>query len=202
MTDSFEDFRRKYRGTFLIVETGNKKVIARYEDDDANKILFRSYKYGDIICSFDKIQSNISYHFPKSGLYNGERHALYFSRYANRQWKRAPSHDNCTVVKLGGMYNREEVSTRNMERIFNPIYPASIDEGIDQIKESVALDNKIGVSVLTKKKMDRLVLWYKNTPVGMLNHKDKVIELENHNLEQETTDFFTKRDPEWKILKA
>lgn len=207
MIESIEDFRKRYRNTYVFLLLNGKKQLVLYEEDDEVNFHFYSPKYGSIIISCDEVRELISLRFPEQGLYNVHNGLVLFSRYPARQWKRAPCGENVSFKNIQSLLDfksREPTKFTSMvaEKLFYPDYPESIEKAFEKVTSNsgIAINKDFGVTISIEKLEDPFVLWYRNCPVGTINPKNHIVTVHFKPLFQETFDFFMKGDPfKWTV---
>ena len=205
--ESIEDFRKRYKGTYLFLDIKNKKYLVRYEEDDQEYFSFSSQKHGILLVNENTARNNISFHFPKPGLYNLTTHAIFFSRYPARQWKRAPHPDNVIVTSINYTSSyKEPISNFDFniaENIFFPKYPSSTKEAIEKLKKNtIAINTKFGISKAPKKYDNLFLLLYNCFPIGTIDNKNNTIVVKHTPLLQEVKDYYYTKEPEWTIQQS
>jgi len=208
MTDSVDDIRKKYRNTFCFLELNGKKHLAEYtEDNGDNNFYFRSPDFGEIIVDKETVDTCLTHKFPENGLYNVQGTAVDFVRYPERQWKRAPYHDNCRITSILASIGvslplRFIVNLHNLEEIYQEKYPSDLEEALFSLKYSVAINKNFAVSHSTMDNRNEYLLWFKNQPVGVVKHQEKEIEVQYTPLFQEVQDFIRTQEPTWQLTKS
>lgn len=203
--ESLEDFRKRYRHTYVFLEIDNKKHLVNYENDDETSFTFASPQFGTLIVNEETAREKISFYFPKVGLYNigGELHD--FSRNPARQWRRAPCSDNTRFVSVlenlrSGIARRIRFGWTEAQDIFFPKYPKTTEETLENLPEhGKALNRFIGFTPAPKKFDADALIWFRSTPVGTVNKHKKEITVQYQPLYQEICDHYTKKESAWKI---
>jgi hypothetical protein len=203
--ESIEDFRKRYKGTFVFLNIEGKEQLVYYEHDEEESFSFWSPVYGDILVDKECAMSRLSFIFPENGLYNIGGTCWEFNRNPARQWKRAPCHENTVFsnpLHLLGVLGRERLSLTSgtAQELFFPSYPNSIEEAIENLKPMVALNLKFGISCSATKDKNKLILWYKNDPIGYANPETKTIEVYVKQLYQEVVDFIKREAWTWSLV--
>lgn len=202
--ESLEDFRKRYKGTYLFLKVRGKDMLVRYESDNEEDFCFYSATYGDILVDEETARENITLVFPPMGLYNVDGQAYVFTRVPARQWKRAPCEDNVLIFPILGEINLnvldKPITMPSMEQVFFPHYEKSLDKAL-LTNTSIALSLNFAVSASNKDDQNQRILWFQNSPIGIINIKEREIHIKFHAFYQETLDFFRKGDFGWTILK-
>lgn len=207
--ESLDDFRRRYRHTYLFLELDGKKHLVNYEADDEESFTFASPQFGALLVNEETAREKISFYFPRAGLYNLDQGMVDFSRNPARQWRRAPCTENTRFYQIhGGISDEFAARTRfgwdEAQSLFFPKYPKTTEEALTQLpKNGRALSREIGFTHAPKKYDLPFILWFRQTPVGLVDKEKKEITVRYSPLYQEICDHYTKKEPEWKIhLKA
>lgn len=199
--ESLEDFRKRYKGTYLFLNVRGKEHLVRYESDNEEDFCFYSPEFGDLLVDEDTARNQIRIFFPKPGLYNVGEHVYEFTRNPLRQWKRAPCEDNTRlslmISILSNDYKSTSFNSRIAPDIFFPKYPENLDTAIKNLKTAIALTPEFGI---TKHPKDEThLLWYHSNPIGIINTKTREITVKYKPLYQEVIDFFKKKEYSWTI---
>lgn len=204
--ESLEDFRKRYKGTYLFLTINGKEHLVNYESDDEECFYFNSPTFGSLVVNESSARNNISFYFPKVGLYNLPSGMAEVTRYPARQWKRAPCRDNVAFLGpfehlSGARQPRFTFDFQLAQELFFPKYPKNLLTAIDMCTPSkaVALCTDFGVSIGPKKEDYSHLLWYRTTPIGKIYPDTKTIGIAHKTLYQETLDYFYKKEPEWTI---
>lgn len=199
--ESLEDFRKRYKGTYLFLNVRGKELLVRYESDNEEDFCFYSPEYGDLLVDEDTARNQIRIFFPKPGLYNIQEEVYEFTRNPLRQWKRAPCDDNSRLSQISAVLSRDYKSTslsiRIASHIFFPKYPENLDTAIKNLKNSIALNQEFAITKHPKE--ESLLLWYHSNPIGILDTKTREITVKYKPLYQEVIDFFKKKEYSWTI---
>ncbi len=203
MIENLEDFRKKYKGTYIFLEFNGKKELVFYAGDTDTTFKVQSAKYGDILIDEQTARESFTYCFPEIGLYNVDDKAHKFVRLPNRQWKRAPCADNTHMRSILTSWLRDSVpvNLRSLAQIYNPKYPKDLDQAISTLKTSTALDLKFAVSIGHLKDKNTFLLWYGSSPIGVINPNLRTVELKTPHMYQEVKDFIKYKEPTWTLVK-
>lgn len=204
--ESLEDFRKRYKGTYLFLKVNGKEHLVNYESDDEECFYLNSPTFGSLVVNETSARNDISFYFPKVGLYNLPSGMTEVTRYPARQWKRAPCRDNVGFIApfeyLSGLLQpRFSFDFFLAQELFFPKYPKNLAAAIGMCTQNkaVALTRSFGVSFGPPKEEYSHLLWYRTTPIGRIYPKTSKIELAHKTLYQETIDYFSKKEPEWTI---
>lgn len=203
--ESLDDFRKHYRHTYVFLEINDKKHLVSYEGDNEIDFTFSSPVYGDILVKETTAREKISFYFPKTGLYNLPAGLVDVTRNPARQWRRAPCTDNVRFVSIfssqtGSPHGRIVFNFDTARNLFYPKYPENTLEAIKNIPDKgIAINNLLGIMKAPKKYESDLILWYRQTPVGTIDKNKQEITVKYAPLYQEICDYYTKKEPEWKI---
>ncbi len=202
--ESVEDFRKRYKGTYVFLNIRNENHLVLYEQDDGDAFSFKSPTFGDILVDQDCAMSRLSFVFPESGLYNIQGQCVEFNRNPARQWKRAPCTENTVFshppVAFGVRNPQIVLDMETAHELFFPKYPTNLDEAVKNPSPMMAVNKKFGVSLSPKEKDTRLLFWYRSEPIGFVDTLNKTIEIKTPNLLQETVDFIKKEAWEWTLI--
>ena len=152
----FEDFDRKYQGSFIQVGIKDKAPelfrLHRIVTGTKFPVLeLQSDRLGTVLLNYNTA-ARILFRIPPTGFIQHGKTALFFSRRPERQWKRGIHQNNCSFqdptmqfrLRLG---ESNEPCFTKIREAFNPTYK-TLKEAIDLISKgysSVALSrNKIG----------------------------------------------------------
>ena len=190
MEESLEDFLKKYKGTFVFLETAKeKRRLVEFVTADENSLHFTSPETGSILVRFDNAKKVIRTVFPEVGLYNiGDTLFVDFFRVPERQWKRSPCRSNCAFgIPLHNTMATPTIDYNTMSQAFAPWYPNSKEEAEKAIAErgGVALNTQFGITLSDTADYN---LWYRLSCIGTI--KDNQIKLNYIPLTQEVKDFF------------
>lgn len=198
--ETLDDFRKRYRGTYLFLKIKDKDYLVRYEEDNGERFVFFSEDRGNILVTEETARTNLTYYFPETGLYNIQENVYLFSRYPARQWKRAPCAENTSIVKLGDLHLTKNFSFELANAIFYPKYPDTTTEALEKLKNtSQAINSKFAIMKGTGKHKKSILLFYKATPVGLVDNNQNIIQVKYKPLLQEVKDYYNNKEPTWTI---
>lgn len=204
--ESLDDFRKRYKGTYLFLKIDGKEHLVNYEADDEESFFFTSPTFGSLVVNENSARNNINFYFPKVGLYNLPTGMADVTRHPARQWKRAPCRDNVHFYGpyehlIGARQPRFTFDFFLAQELFFPKYPKNLIAALQMCTDTkaVAFSSDFGVSTGPKKENYSNILWYRSTPVGKIYPKENRIEVAHKTLYQETVDYFYKKEPEWLI---
>jgi len=199
ITESLEDFRKRYKGTYLFLNFKGQDHLVRYDSDNEEDFCFFSPNYGDLLVDEDTARTQIKIKFPKPGLYNIQDDVYEFTRNPLRQWKRAPCSDNSRLILITSTLTREyqyvDLTHQNVSFIFFPKYPNNLDTAIKELKTAIALNQEFGITKHTEENI--YILWYHCNPIGFVYPKTRTITVKYTPLYQEVIDFFKKKEYTW-----
>lgn len=207
--ETLEDFRKRYRNCFVLLDIRGKKQLVQYLDDSEDEdghcdFTFYSPQFGEFLVDEETATETLTFFFPEQGHYNWCGNSYYFSRYPQRQWKRAPCTDNTRIItSVGGLMHRSSIqlTTATCEKFFFPEYPKNLEEALAKLKESYAVNKDF--SLFFNKEIDNNpILLYHNTPVALINKETKTILVKFHPLFQEVLDFIREKEPLWIAIKS
>lgn len=197
--DTIEDFDRKYKNCFFTLKNNKElpenTVVEFINFEGKNFCVFKSLNYGDIKILYKNIWDKINIFFPESGLYNYQNRFIYFLRHPARQFKRNPAYGNCIIedpiLYLININSKIIPSLEVLSEFLFPKYPP-LDQALFLLQQEqalgIALSSRFG---LTFSKKDNLFyVWFHDTIIGVLDHKNKVITIKAQTLKQEAMDFF------------
>jgi len=205
ITESLEDLRKHYRSTYVFLEIEGKKHLTFYGGDNEEEFIFQSPTFGDLLVNTDTVREKLTFLFPKAGLYNLNNGVYDFTRNPARQWRKAPCGDNTRFRGITDSITLRAVPKIHFsfdiaEHIFFPKYPRTTEEAVQNIpKDGIALNRNIGITIAPEKYDAEHILWYRQAPVGTLDSKKKEITVKYQPLYQEIYDYYTKKEPQWKI---
>lgn len=206
ITDSIEDIRKKYKGTYLFLELQNKEYLVQYDNDEHGNFTFISPEHGSLLVKEETIRTKLKPYFPKSGLYNLENNAIFFSKNPIRQWKRGLCQENGILTKLSSTNTYVQyidIDFESVTNLFFPKYPKSTKEAIAILKkETIAISPKFGIETAPKNYKEGHILLYNCFPIGTINNNDNTIVVKHNPLLQEVKDHYYTKEPEWTILPS
>jgi len=179
----FEDFDRKYQGSYVQVALENKQPelfrIMRivYDDGKFPKLELVSDKLGSLLLNYNT-SARILFKVPSATYIQQGKYAVFFRRSAERQWKRGIHHNNSVFNNpLSQFMLLENSNTKfdftSIRNAFNPKFYTLQDALtlLNQDYRSVALSRNFCIG---KGRKDTLVLFYRLLPVGTVS-KDGTI---------------------------
>ena len=205
ITDSVEDIRRKLSSTYVkYTPEPDEEYILFVNEVETNHVEFYSRNLGEIRVTMDKFRQFTTFHFPDSGLYNIGDSCCEFLRRPERQWRKAPCSENVQVNPITNTIRTHRplpvaFNTDTFTNLFRPKYPKNLQEAIDTLKESTAINKNFAVSISGYADPNRFLFWYRSNPIGVIDNKDKTIRLNYHLLKQEVEDLLNEREPAWKL---
>lgn len=203
--ESLDDFRKKYKDTYCFLTLNGKEYLVHYADDNGgNNFYLHSPEFGEIIVDQNTLQSCLRPVFPKTGLYNLDGSAVEYTRLPERQWKRAPCASNTTLFPILKKLSitpptNTKINLHTLEEIFKRKYPKSIDNALENLRYSTALNRNFAISQSITGKDSELLFWYRSQPIGLLNAITKEITIKYNHLYQETLDFLRKNETSWNL---
>lgn len=177
----FEDFERKYQGSYVQLVMGKSTGIFKFCSMRSlgrkfPEIELQSDIFGTVVLNYNT-QAKILFKIPKTGYIQHKKEALYFTRRPERQWKRGIHANNCEFNNPKDQY-RLRVNTNNqpcfdkIREAFNPRY-YTLKEALDLLQnkkyESVALSRNMAISL--GKPDNDYILWYRYGAVGLVDCK-------------------------------
>lgn len=198
--ETIDDFRKRYKDAFVFLNLNEEKILAQYDSDKEGSFLFTSPVFGEIRLDLETTVNTLGFVFPTSGMYNVDGESVLFTRVPARQWKRAPHKDNCQITSVFNncFYRKPKLLTcEALEQIYYTKYPKSLEEAIKLDRDSIAVNNKFSVTISNK---ENHILWYKQTPIGYIDVKNRSIIIKTNLLFQETLDFIKKKEPTWTLI--
>jgi hypothetical protein len=172
----FEDFDRKYQGSFVQVQFPEKKPelfrLMRVVTDSSKfpKMELQSDKLGTVLLNYNT-SARILFRVPNPTYIQHGKTALFFHRTPERQWKRG-IHSNNSSFDNPLSYHRAMLNSRtwdftSIREAFNPTY-YSLQEARGMLAngyEGVALSRNFALI----KHSNKTLLFYRLAPVGVLN---------------------------------
>jgi len=203
--ETLEDFRKRYKGTYLFLSFNGKEHLVRYDSDNEEEFCFYSPQYGDILVDEDTARNNIEIVFPPTGLYNLLGSVYEFNRLPARQWKRAPCKDNTQFKPIFEQLNCsvDQISLHHtiVEKLFFPVYPSSLEQAVKELKLATAISKKFAISY-SPEDNSSILFWYKSQPIGYVYPDTKTISIKYKPLLQEVVDFLKKKEYTWSLNQS
>ena len=182
----FEDFERKYQGSFVQVSmNGNKSEIFQFRSmRTLNKkfpeLELQSDILGTIILNYNT-QAKIFFRIPKTGFIQYKDQALFFSRRPERQWKRGIHQNNCQFDDPTLQFNMPRGGNNNpcfikVREAFDPTYH-TLAHALELINQkgfkSVALSRNMAIAK-RKKESTEHTLWYRYAAIGTVDQHGNI----------------------------
>lgn len=173
----FEDFDRKYQGSYVQVAFEGKSPelfrLMRTVNDGSKfpKLELASDKLGTVLLNYNT-SARILFKVPSATYIQQGKHAVFFRRMPERQWKRGIHHNNSTFNNPLAQFMLSEFNTKfdftSIRSTFNPtFYP--LQDALAMLKadyRSVALSRNFCIA---KGRKDSIVLFYRLLPVGTVD---------------------------------
>lgn len=171
----FEDFDRKYQGSYVQVAFDGKQPelfrLMRTVNDGSKfpKLELASDKLGTVLLNYNT-SARILFKVPSATYLQQGKHAVFFRRMAERQWKRGIHHNNSAFNNpLSQFMLLEDSNTTfnftSIRNAFNPTFH-NLQEALSMLSKdyrSVALSRNFCIA---KSRRDINVLFYRLLPVG------------------------------------
>lgn len=170
----FEDFDRKYQGSFVQVALESKQpelfrlVRTVYDDSKFPKLELVSDKLGTLLLNYNT-SARIMFKVPSPTYIQQGKQAVFFRRMAERQWKRGIHHNNSTFTNPLSQFILENSNTKfdftSIRTAFNPTF-YTLQDALAMLSNdyrSVALSRNFCIA---KGRKDSLVLFYRLLPIG------------------------------------
>jgi len=181
----FEDFERKYQGSFIQVAINNQKPqiyqfrTLRHKGTKFPELELQSDLFGTIILNYNT-QAKILFKIPQTGYIQHGQNALLFARIPARQWKRGIHQGNCSFdnpLKQYGLRRNDDSQPcfTKIRAAFNPVY-YSLHEAIQMLAskkyQSVVLSRNMALSTCPKANL--FVLWYRYAAIGTVTPNGQI----------------------------
>lgn len=179
----FEDFDRKYQGSFVQVSLNNEEPglfkLNRVINGSGKfpKLELTSDKVGTIILNYNT-NARIFFKMPQTTYIQLGNEAFIFTRRAERQWKRGIHSNNCGVFNPLSDYhfrhNMKQVDFNSIREAFNPTYTPFRDALVllnDKKYKSVAINRNLAIVNPGK---SGYVLFYRFAAIGTVDKDGKV----------------------------
>jgi hypothetical protein len=187
----FEDFDRKYQGSFVSVSIKNEEPhvyqLRRMITDSSKfpKLELLSDKLGSIILNYNT-NATIMFKVPRATFIQCNDEVMYFTRIPERQWKRGVHQNNCRVVnplsEYGFRRHGKHVDFDTVREALKPTY-FSLADALNLLNTKgytgVALSRNVAILNPSKK---GYVLFYRLKPIGTVS-KDGIIDAPNFTSE-------------------
>lgn len=176
----FEDFDRKYQGSFVQVVFDKKSpelfqiVRMRNEGSKFPKIELRSDKLGTVVLNYNT-QARMLFRVPQATYFQSGKGAVFFTRRPERQWKRG-IHANNTSLLVPNASMAKEVDWENINEAFNPQFFSLSDAVNKLVKEdysSVALSRNM--ALIKSKTRDVFGLFYRMGRIGHVTPQGEIV---------------------------
>jgi len=184
----FEDFDRKYQGSFVQVVFEKKSpelfqiVRMRNEGSKFPKIELRSDKLGTVVLNYNT-SARVLFRVPQATYFQCGKTAVFFTRRPERQWKRGIHANNTSlIVPNASAFDRirgdvaMEVSWANIDDAFNPQFfslPDAINKLVNQEYFSVALSRN--TALVKSKTKDVFGLYYRMGRIGHVTPTGEIV---------------------------
>ena len=179
----FEDFERKYQGSFVQVVMGKTTGIFQFQrmrtlGKKFPELELQSDTLGTIILNYNT-QAKIFFRIPKTGYIQHKDQAMFFSRRPERQWKRGIHQNNCQfdvpMTQYLSLQGRDNLPCfEKIREAFDPKYH-SLKEALDLLNnknyQSVALSRNMALS---QGKKDDYILWYRYGAIGHITKSGQI----------------------------
>lgn len=186
-----DEFVKKYKDCYVWMKTSPEKppLLVRFLNYSGDNFYF-DYQGSNISCVLDtSVQLMVK--FPNTGAFTFENNYAVFSRVPARQFKRAPTGQNCSITfpkeRLYAGRGVADINEESLSAAFNKKH-ISWDKAVAQIKsgkqQGVAINNFFGV---TASQEEHSILWYLQFPIGFV--KENKIDLRVTEFKQEVLDF-------------
>lgn len=179
LSQVFEDFDRKYQGSYVQVALDGKKPelfrLQRTFTDGSKfpKLELQSDKLGSIVLNYNT-SARILFKVPNPTYIQYGKDAYFFRRMAARQWKRG-IHQNNSVIQhpLTGVNHRGHDFNLDFTIVRETINPTFTDlyTGIHLIKSgynSVALSKNMAI-VQSPRDKTKMIMFYRLMPIGTVD---------------------------------
>jgi len=182
-----EEYDKNYRETYLCLDNNNNKTpfyVTKiyYSENIIFSSGFKAEKnvWVPDIVAFDKLKVII----PDAGLVNHDDIVLHLIRTPYRQWKKGfelkTTHElrNLFIEELG-FFNLpipDSGSPALLDNIFNRKFVSPL-VALNDVKEGKALGRAVNsrLFVAVRLQYNKIILYYKNNPVGYFNDNDEVV---------------------------
>jgi len=178
----FEDFDRKYQGSFVQVsfkgeEPSLFQLVKTTNGPKFPKLELKSDKVGTIVLNYNT-SARIFFKMPQTTYIQIEKDANFFTRRPERQWKRGIHQNNCGVFSPLNIYTARRdlriVDFNTIRAAFNPVY-STFSNAMDMLNNKgyngVALSRNL--AILNPKKAG-YVLFYRFAPIGTVTKDGKI----------------------------
>jgi hypothetical protein len=181
----FEDFDRKYQGSFVQVAFTGKQPelfqLRRIVNDNSKfpKLELQSDKLGTILLNYNT-SARILFKVPQATYVQNGKDVVFFHRMAERQWKRGIHSNNVRFVNPRSNWElmsggRAYLDFQLIREAFNPKF-ATLDEAIQLIDakkySGVALSRNM--AIVKPGRRDTKVLFYRLAPIGTVDNNGNI----------------------------
>lgn len=187
----FEDFDRKYQSSYVQIQfkPTDKPCLFQlrriiHDNSKFPKLELTSDTHGNVLLNYNT-QARIIFKVPSNTYIQDGKHALYFSRRPERQWKRGINANNCGFWSSTHHYNtlfRDVFNFKNIRAAFDPTF-STLKEALIKLNEkdytSVALSRNMAIANIKKKNYG---LYYRCALIGIVD-KDGIITAPNFEQE-------------------
>ena len=178
----FEDFDRKYQGSFVQVKFKNKDSelfqLNRITRDSGNKfpkLELKSDKLGTILLNYNT-DAQIIFKIPTTTYIQLDKDIAYYTRRPERQWKRGINHSNTLIMHPRGLFSVRATGIpfnyNTVSKIFTPEYN-TLAVALDKLKNKefsgVVLNRNMALSKRHEK--PHYTLFYRLCPIGLVDEK-------------------------------
>lgn len=186
------DFRRRYEGTYVMVEMPQSKqeelflISVIIDGSDTTQLVLESPSYGKLIINYGS-NHKIKFKFPKVGTFQCGNKAYIFTRSPQRQYQRGISTGNSTISQTVHRVRRGTRSVLTHETLLaafvKQVY--SLGEALTLLGKkkwhSVALNKNYSISKYILEEGPYL-LFYLDYPIGTINKEGKIVETYEKNV--------------------
>lgn len=175
----FEDFDRKYQGSYVQVAFQGKQPelfqLRRIVNDGSKfpKLELMSDKLGTVLLNYNT-NARVLFKVPSATYIQCGKDVAFFHRMPERQWKRGIHHNNARFMHPRSSFELISINSANFDfttirEAFNPTY-TRLDDAINLINTKdyagVALSRNVA---LCKTRRNVKVLFYRLAPVGTVD---------------------------------
>lgn len=180
LTQIFEDFDRKYQGSYVQVKLSNDRphelfLLRRlhYGTGKFPQLELNSDKLGNILLNYNT-KARVMFKVPSATYIQAGDEALFFARRPERQWKRGINASNCVLINPMSLFTADvrfmtnHVNYANIRSVFNPTFTdltTAIGLLMHKDYHSVALSRNLAIV----KNKDKITLFYRLAPIGTVN---------------------------------
>lgn len=175
----FEDFERKYQGSFVQVELEDKSLgfyqLKRIiKTNRFPQLELFSNKTGTILLNYNT-KARIIFKVPTARFIQIGNDVAYYSRTAARQWKRGLNQNNCVISNplspiIITRNNIDSLNFNTIDAIFNTKY-CTKDDALNKLTKEkykgVALSKNI--AIVSNANFKHYIIFYRFCPIGTIN---------------------------------